>query len=309
MTHLVHGMSKVGDEGRNWTLSCNRSDAVRCRVGAARHPARTIKVLAHGKTNEFGAGRGPNQRAVVTTLALGLVPPPPGPRRAHRSGTTSPDAARPGSASGRPSTSASSSPAHATGRLGGLEWHLVAGGGTLAEAAPAPRPRTRRRQVPRRDAGAAVAGGATAGGGLDARAHDRDAGLRSDHGGAGTARTSGSAAPSQRVRGSWLPGQRVRRPATCRSRAWCSAKARCPAIIGRFLRPLAGALPRQHVRSRNGGNATTGTPVSSPSDQDLRIDRADRTHVRRGSVGPATSSGRSRGSSVVARWAQDPLRD
>jgi outer membrane protein OmpA-like peptidoglycan-associated protein len=128
---LVHGYASTdGDQGPNWTLSCERAKAVREELVRLGIPRVRINVNAHGESTDFGATPSPNRHAVVSTsasvlplpLVLGVL--------------TAVD-----NFAGRSTTrfgvgevinlSFGSLPPRPAADFGGLEWRLVSGGGTL----------------------------------------------------------------------------------------------------------------------------------------------------------------------------------
>jgi outer membrane protein OmpA-like peptidoglycan-associated protein len=130
---LVHGYASTdGDQGPNWTLSCNRATAVQAELVRLGIPAVRVSVAAHGESTDFGAGLSVNRRAVVTTRAAGLLPLP------LVSGTLTPRdnfAGRSTSRFGVGETldlSFASFPPRPAVDFGGLTWVRVSGGGTLA---------------------------------------------------------------------------------------------------------------------------------------------------------------------------------
>jgi outer membrane protein OmpA-like peptidoglycan-associated protein len=67
---VVHGYaSTIGEDGANWTLSCDRAEAVRAELIRLGIPAVRISVLAHGESTDFGPGLAANQHAIVSTRA------------------------------------------------------------------------------------------------------------------------------------------------------------------------------------------------------------------------------------------------
>ena len=72
--------STDGPEPLNWTLSCDRAQAVEAELtapssGAPGIPAAFIEIFAHGETSEFGTALPPNRRATISADLS--VPPPP----------------------------------------------------------------------------------------------------------------------------------------------------------------------------------------------------------------------------------------
>jgi len=74
---LVHGYaSTLGDQGPNWELSCARAEAVQAELIRLGIPAIHIDIVAHGESTDFGASDAPNQHAVVSTSAAGILSNP-----------------------------------------------------------------------------------------------------------------------------------------------------------------------------------------------------------------------------------------
>jgi hypothetical protein len=128
---VVHGYaSTIGEQGANWTLSCDRAEAVRAELIRLGIPAVRINVLAHGESTDFGAGLAPNQHVVVSTRA-GVLPLP------LTSGVLTPA----DSFAGRSTTrfgvgetinlSFLSLPPRPAADFGGLDWVVASGGGTI----------------------------------------------------------------------------------------------------------------------------------------------------------------------------------
>ncbi len=162
---IVHGYaSTLGTDASNWILSCQRAEAAQAELIRLGIPAAKVSVLAHGETSEFSASQDPNQRVVLLSQSAGPIPLP------IVIGTLTPR----DNFAGRSSTRFGvgeiidlnffSFPVTGAAALGGLEWHLVAGGGALAGVTPAG---TATYTAPAVAAGAVlelrVAAGATAG--------------------------------------------------------------------------------------------------------------------------------------------------
>jgi hypothetical protein len=134
---IVHGYaSTIGQQGANWTLSCDRAEAVQAELVRLGIPAVRIQVVAHGESTDFGTGAAPNQRVVVSTRAS-ILPLPliggiltPADNFAGRSrvrfgvGETI-------------DLSFFSLPARPATDFGGLDWVVAAGGGAIAPPATA----------------------------------------------------------------------------------------------------------------------------------------------------------------------------
>jgi outer membrane protein OmpA-like peptidoglycan-associated protein len=135
---IVHGYaSTLGTDASNWILSCRRAEAVREELKRLGIPAVRVQVLAHGETSEFSASRDPNQRVVVLSQAAGPLSLP------IVIGTLTPKDNFAGRSTTRFGVGETidlnffSFPVTGAAGLGGLEWHLVSGGGTLAGVTPA----------------------------------------------------------------------------------------------------------------------------------------------------------------------------
>ena len=70
-TLTVDGFASSEDSARNnWTLSCDRAEAVKAEFVRLGVPAGMVTTIAHGETEEFStASRPPNRRAVVSTVS------------------------------------------------------------------------------------------------------------------------------------------------------------------------------------------------------------------------------------------------
>jgi outer membrane protein OmpA-like peptidoglycan-associated protein len=129
---LVHGYASTeGDQGANWTLSCSRAEAVRAELVRLGVPAVRINVVAHGESTDFGSSVAPNRHAVVSTSAPGIMALP-----LAVGVLTARDnfAGRSVTRYGVGETidlSFFSLPPRPAVDFGGLEWHLVSGGGKL----------------------------------------------------------------------------------------------------------------------------------------------------------------------------------
>jgi outer membrane protein OmpA-like peptidoglycan-associated protein len=127
---LVHGYaSEPGDQGDNWTLSCNRAEAVKAELVRLGIPDVRIEVVAHGESTDFGAGSTPNEHAVVSSSPGGILP--------LAFGTLTPHDNFAGRSLTRFGVGETvdlgfgSFPARPAADFGGLEWHLASGTGTL----------------------------------------------------------------------------------------------------------------------------------------------------------------------------------
>jgi len=133
---LVHGYaSEPGDQGDNWTLSCNRALAVKAELVRLGIPDVRISIVAHGESTDFGTASTPNEHAVVSSSPGGILP--------LVFGTLTPN----DNFSGRSTTrfgvgetlnlGFGSFPSRPAADFGGLEWHLASGTGTLSAVTPA----------------------------------------------------------------------------------------------------------------------------------------------------------------------------
>ena len=134
---LVHGYaSTVGQQGPNWTLSCDRAEAVRAELVRLGIPAVRISVVAHGESTDFGSSAAANQHAVVSSstsvlplpLVIGVLTPVD--NFASRSTTRF-------GVGEVINLDFASLPPRPAADFGGLEWHHVAGAGTLTGVNPA----------------------------------------------------------------------------------------------------------------------------------------------------------------------------
>lgn len=130
---LIHGFASTdGTDERNWALSCNRAEAVRNELIRLGIPPVRIRVLAHGKTTDFGAAQAPNRRATVSMTGRSFFP--------LVMGTLTPQ----DNFAGRSATRFGvgevidldflSLPFRPAADFGGLEWVRVSGGGSLVTA-------------------------------------------------------------------------------------------------------------------------------------------------------------------------------
>lgn len=129
---LVHGFASTeGAEGANWTLSCDRAEAVQAELIRLGIPPVRISVVAHGESTDFSPSRDPNQRAVVSTRAAGILPlPVVGGSLTPRDNFAGHSRTRFGVGEIIDLDFFSLPPTPAAG-FGGLEWQLVSGGGAL----------------------------------------------------------------------------------------------------------------------------------------------------------------------------------
>jgi len=271
---LIHGYASTdGEQGPNWTLSCNRAEAVRAELLRLGIPAVRIEVVAHGESTDFGAGAAANRHAVVSSSAsifplpfvFGLL--------------TAAD-----TFTGRSTTRFGvgevvnldffSLPPRPAADFGGLEWNLAAGGGTLAGVtpagtatytAPATADATVRLEL-------RVAAGATAG--TVVSAHPISIvppnGVRMVEV-PGTAPSFAN--PGTVPAGTWGAGFRANvflDPRDVSFQGVVFGEGTVVSVVnpaGSFQSPFAGlAHPVNTFGPAHGGNATTGTPVSPPPD-------------------------------------------
>jgi outer membrane protein OmpA-like peptidoglycan-associated protein len=129
---LVHGYASTdGDQGSNWTLSCDRAESVRAELIRLGIPSVRISVVAHGESTDFGASNAPNRHAVVSTRAAGILPLPlvlgvlnPVDNFASRSTTRF-------GVGEVINLDFASLPPRPAADFGGLQWFHVSGGGAL----------------------------------------------------------------------------------------------------------------------------------------------------------------------------------
>lgn len=129
---LIHGYASTdGAQALNWTLSCDRAQAVQAELIRLGIPAVRISIVAHGESTDFGAGAAANRHAVVTSRSPGIIPLPliTGTLTA-RDNFAGRSATRFGVGETVDLNFASFPPRPATD-FGGLQWVLVSGGGTL----------------------------------------------------------------------------------------------------------------------------------------------------------------------------------
>lgn len=131
------GASSPGGEALNWTLSCERAEHVRDALIARGIPPVHITVVAHGTSTDFGAAPADNQHAVISSSPGGLFSPP------IVIGRLTPLDDFAGRSHVRFGVDEFivldffSIPAATAADMNGLEWHLVAGGGVLANVTQA----------------------------------------------------------------------------------------------------------------------------------------------------------------------------
>lgn len=272
---LVHGYASAdGDQGPNWTLSCDRAKAVQAELQRLGIPAVRISVVAHGESTDFSTSKGPNRHAVVSTSSSILPLPLIG-------GVLTPS----DNFTGRSRTrfgvgetidlSFFSLPSRPAADFGGLQWNLAAGGGTLTgitnagtatyTAPAAAGPVTLELQV---------AAGATAGRVISTHVIT----VVIPNGvnmvavpGSAPGFIGGTAFPPISP-GSWGAGFLADvfiDPKDVSFRGVVFGEGTIPAVVtppGSFL-SIFGAHPANTFGAAHGGNATTGTQVSPPQDQ------------------------------------------
>jgi outer membrane protein OmpA-like peptidoglycan-associated protein len=271
---LIHGYASTdGEQGPNWTLSCNRAEAVRAELLRLGIPAVRIEVVAHGESTDFGAGAAANRHAVVSSSAS-IFPLP------IVFGTlTAAD-----NFAGRSDIRFGvgevvnldffSLPPRPAADFGGLEWVLASGGGTLTGVTPAG---TATYTAPARAdltvrLELRVAAGATAGT------------VVSDHpisivepDGVRMVEVPGTAPsfanPGTVPVGTWGAGFQANvflDPRDVSFQGVVFGEGTVASVVspaGSFQSPFAGlAHPVNTFGPAHGGNAATGTPVSPPVD-------------------------------------------
>jgi outer membrane protein OmpA-like peptidoglycan-associated protein len=267
---LVHGYaSTIGDQAFNWTLSCDRAEAVRAELIKLGIPAVRINTVAHGASTDFGAGAAANQHVVVSTSA-GVLPLP------LAAGVLTPD----DNFAGRSTTrfgvgetiqlSFVSFPPRPAADFGGLEWHLASGGGALTAvtavgtasyAAPAVAGAVR---LELRVAGGATAGRVVSSHGLTIVA---PSGVRMID----IPATAPSFSPSGPIPSTlWGAGFQANvfvDPKDVSFRGVVFGEGTVGSVIsGSFLSVFAGPHHVNTFGPGHGGNAVTGTQVSPPAD-------------------------------------------
>jgi outer membrane protein OmpA-like peptidoglycan-associated protein len=272
---LVHGYASTeGEQAANWTLSCDRAEAVQAELTRLGIPPVRISVVAHGESTDFSAAPGPNQHAVVSSSAAGFISLPlaaglltPRDNFAGRS------AVRFGVGEVIDLSFVSFPPTSAAG-FGGLEWHHVSGGGTLTGVtnigtatytAPATAAAVRLELR--------VATGATAGTVISSHpitiVIPNRVRMRQVPGTAPNFMPGGIIAV-----GTWGAGFLADvfvDPKDVSFQGVVFGEGTVAGVVtpaGSFLSPFAGRVhPVNTFGPAHGGNATTGTPVSPPQDQ------------------------------------------
>ena len=268
---LVHGYASTdGPQDLNWRLSCDRAQHTKAELKRLGIPDVRIDIVAHGESTDFGPGAAPNRHAVVTSSASILPLPLVTGVLTARDNFASRSTTRFGVGE-IIDLNFFSFPPRPAADFGGLEWHLVSGGGTLtgvtaAGTATYTAPATASAvQLELR-----VASGATAGRVVSAHAITivipsavRMTAVP------GTAPTFGGViAP-----GTWGAGFRANvfvDPRDVSFQGVVFGEGTVAAVVtpaGSFLAARAGLVhPVNTFGAAHGGNATTGTPVSPPVD-------------------------------------------
>ena len=275
---VVNGYASTdGEQGANWTLSCDRAEAVQAELVRLGIPAVRISLLAHGESTDFSTSLAPNRRAVVTSRAPGLLPLP------LVSGTLTARDNFAGRSARRFGVGEVvdldfiSLPSRPATDFGGLEWRLVSGGGVLSAVTAAG---TATYTAPAA-AGAVqldlrVAAGATAGRVVSSHAITivipsavniiEVPGTAPNFmlaGGVATTVTAG-------MWGAGFQGNVFVDPKDVSFQGVVFGEGTVASVVtpaGSFLSPFAGLVhPANTFGAAHGGNATTGTPVSPPVD-------------------------------------------
>jgi len=134
---LVHGYASTdGPQGPNWTLSCDRAEAVRTELVRLGIPRVRINVVAHGESTDFGAPLSRNRHAVVSTSEAGFIQLP------LVTGTLTARDNFPGRSQVRFGVGETidlnflSFPPASAADFGGLEWFITSGAGVLVQPIP-----------------------------------------------------------------------------------------------------------------------------------------------------------------------------
>ena len=274
---VVHGYaSTTGEQGANWTLSCDRAEAVRAELIRLGIPAVRISTLAHGESTDFGAGLPANQHVIVSTRASVL----PLPLVAGVLTPTDNFAGRSTTRFGVGETinlSFLSVPLRPAADFGGLDWVVASGGGTIT-APVTPHDGTGTYTAPATPGAVRlelrVAAGATAGRVVSAQ-------LLSVVAPSGV-RISAIPGTATNFGGFWAPvipagrwgagfqGNVFVDPRDVSFRGVVFGEGTIAAVVtpaGSFLSTFAGVVhPANTFGPGHAGNAATGTPVSPPPD-------------------------------------------
>lgn len=134
---LVHGYASTdGAQASNWTLSCDRAQAVQAELIRLGIPPVRVSIVAHGESTDFGASLAANRHAVVSSSAAGLIQLPvvTGTLTA-RDNFARRSAVRFGVGE-IIDLNFFSFPATPAADFGGLQWVVVSGGGVLVTPLP-----------------------------------------------------------------------------------------------------------------------------------------------------------------------------
>ncbi len=273
---IVHGYaSTLGDQGPNWTLSCDRAEAVQAELVRLGVPAVRISVVAHGESTDFGASAALNQHAVVSTRAAGILPLP------LVGGVLTPV----DNFSGRSTTRFGvgetinlnffSLPPRPAADFGGLQWFLVSGGGTLVPGL-VPNDGTATYTAPATASAVQlelrVATGATAGRVVSSHAITivipSAVNMTAVPGTAPNTSPTGGTIPAGTFGAGFLANVFVD-PKDVSFQGVVFGEGTVASVVtppGSFFGP-SSVHPANTFGPGHGGNATTGTPVSPPQDQ------------------------------------------
>jgi outer membrane protein OmpA-like peptidoglycan-associated protein len=281
---LVHGYASTdGDQATNWTLSCDRAEAVKAELERLGIPAVRIDDVAHGESTDFGSGAAPNRHVVVSTSSPGILPLP------LVTGTLTPR----DNFAGRSATRFGvgevidlnfvSFPSRPAADFGGLEWHLAAGAGTLASvtnvgtATYAAPPAAGAARLELR-----VASGATAGRVVTSHAITivAPSGVRMTEV-PGTAPNFSPGGPiAAGVWGAGFQGDPFIDPKDVSFIGVMFGEGTVPSVItGSFLSGFAAVHPVGGLVPGQGGNLATGTPLSPAVDSIFTGGRAPVTRL------------------------------
>lgn len=272
---VVHGYASTdGDQGPNWTLSCDRAQAVQSELLRLGIPAVRIQVAAHGESTDFGAGAAANRHAVVSSSASILPLPLVTGVLTARDNFARRSQVRFGVGE-TVDLDFFSFPSRPAADFGGLEWNLAAGTGVLTGVTPAgtatytaPAAADNTVQLDLR-----VAAGATAGQVISSHSisivEPNDIRFRAVPGTA-PGFMPGGTIPA----GTWGAGFLADvfvLPRDVSFQGVVFGEGVVAGVVsppGSFLSAFHGRVhPLNTFGPGHGGNATTGTPVSPPRDQ------------------------------------------
>ena len=266
---LVHGYSSTdGDQGPNWTLSCDRAQAVHDQLITLGVPPVRVEVVAHGESTDFGSSGTVNRHAIVSTSPSGIFP--------FVTGTLTAADNFAGRSSIRFGVDEDinldflSIPLRPATDFGGLEWNLASGGGILVTDQLGVGSYTAPGRADSVTLELVVASGATAGTVIST--HDIDI-VEPD--GVNMTAIPGStpgfspAFIGQTPAGTWGAGMLANvfvDPKDVSFQGVVFGEDTIPAVTtGSFIAPAAH--PPNTFGAAHGGNATTGTAVSPPPDR------------------------------------------